>query len=79
MRGRIERNKTVRYLAGVILGVLMTSGLVLYLSDADSSGTNTRATYQSARNITGGKFEASGVTHVPGIDGVFFVDDGIER
>jgi hypothetical protein len=56
--------------SGIILGALL--GLS-FRSRANESSTNSLA---SIKSFAGGKFEASGVAHVPGTDGVLFVDDG---
>lgn len=49
-------------------------GLLLVFSYAVFSLNNLKSTGMTA--FTGGTFEASGVVHVPGTDGVLFVDDG---
>jgi hypothetical protein len=44
-----------------------------------TSGDATGGAIRPPQSIAGGKFEASGVTHVAGTSGVLFVDDGRKR
>jgi hypothetical protein len=70
-----ENNKAVPYLFALLLSVVIASGVVLYLTRG-SSATTQGGRQAGHRAFAGGKFEASGVTHVPGTDSVLFVDDG---
>jgi hypothetical protein len=65
----------VPYLFALLLSVVIASGIVLYLTSG-SSATTQGARQGGHRAFAGGKFEASGVAHVPGTDSVLFVDDG---
>jgi hypothetical protein len=81
MRNETKRSDTIgsrssRYLFALLFAVALVSGLVVYRFESDSSVSMAGPAYQKARSFTGGKFEASGVVHVPGTDGVLFVDDG---
>ena len=71
-----DANKAVPYLFALLLSVIIASGLVLYLMRSNSSATTQGGRQGGERAFAGGKFEASGVTHVPGTDSVLFVDDG---
>jgi hypothetical protein len=71
-----NNKKPMIYLFTLLLAVAAASGLVVYLSRSESSATVGQANGQIAKTIAGGKFEASGVTRVPGTDAVLFVDDG---
>lgn len=55
--------------SGMILGALL--GLSFLRNDTDAANS-----LVPIKSFAGGKFEASGVAHVPGTDGVLFVDDG---
>jgi hypothetical protein len=48
------------------------------LGGAVAGSTAAAGSAEPMRPFTGGPFEASGVAHVPGTDGVLFVDDGRE-
>ena len=70
----IKRNKNRAGLlyAGLFAAILVCVGAVIHGS------FTVNGTYQSTASMTefaGGTFEASGVVHVPGSDGVLFVDD----
>lgn len=56
-------------ISAMILGALL--GLSFYANEADQANS-----LVPIKSFSGGKFEASGVAHVPGTDGVLFVDDG---
>lgn len=71
-----KKKKTGLYLFGLIIAVVGASVLALYLSRSESAATVGQSNVQAAKTIAGGKFEASGVTRVPGTDAVIFVDDG---
>ncbi len=58
------------HVALVLTLSLFAGSLLLYSSRADTSANTPMTTF------AGGTFEASGVAHVPGTDGVIFVDDG---
>jgi hypothetical protein len=76
MQSKIARNRSSHYLFVLLLGVALVSLVVLYRSRGDSAATRAGTPVEAARAFSGGKFEASGVTHVPGTDAVLFVDDG---
>jgi hypothetical protein len=76
MLSKTVHNRSSRYLFVLLLGVTLASGIVLYLSRGDSSTTRAGVPVETARAFSGGTFEASGVTHVPGTDTILFVDDG---
>lgn len=62
--------------AGAVVVVLaLVLGTLLGLSFRESSDSATSSIIP-IRPFSGGRFEASGVAHVPGTDGVLFVDDG---
>ncbi|HEY0099534.1 MAG TPA: DUF3616 domain-containing protein [Pyrinomonadaceae bacterium] len=66
-----------RPIALVLLLTLVAGSLLLLHSLRAGTPANTAA--EPAANVTafnGGTFEASGVAHVPGTDGLLFVDDG---
>jgi hypothetical protein len=56
--------------------VLAVLSLLLQLSCADTAFTSGGESPDGMTPFAGGKFESSGVTHVPGTDGVLFVDNG---
>lgn len=61
--------------SALVVVVMLMAGALLLLS----SITGTRSakfTSPAMRAFSGGTFEASGVAHVPGTNGVLFVDDG---
>jgi hypothetical protein len=70
-----ENYKAVPYLFALLLSVVIASGVVLYLTRGSSAITQ-GGRQAGHRPFAGGKFEASGVTYVPGTDSVLFVDDG---
>ncbi|HYO64022.1 MAG TPA: DUF3616 domain-containing protein [Pyrinomonadaceae bacterium] len=62
-----------------VLAVVREAEGALLLSRASVAGTTPRpvaAPSAPMLSFSGGTFEASGVAHVPGTDGVLFVDDG---
>jgi hypothetical protein len=54
---------------------LLLSGWLLFLMRPSPSATLAQNVTHSSKPFVGGSFEASGVMHVPGTDGVLFVDD----
>jgi hypothetical protein len=75
MRNKTDGNRHLIYLFGLLLAVLVGSGVVLYLTGSDSSEA-TVGDARSSKAFSGGTYEASGVTRVPGTNSVLFVDDG---
>jgi len=76
MQATSKKNRGWSYLVLSLLAVVIVCGLVIYASKEDSSATVAKADVRKAIAFTGGTFEASGVTHVPGTNGILFVDDG---
>jgi hypothetical protein len=60
----------------VIVVVLVAGALLLLSSNPGTRPTKSASPLTAMRPFSGGTFEASGVAHVPGTDGVLFVDDG---
>lgn len=60
----------------LMLGIVAKSLLLLYSFRADTAANPAPEPPAPVTAFTGGTFEASGVAHVPGTDGVLFVDDG---
>jgi len=71
MRRDISSYSSSRSAALVLTLALIAGSLLLY-----SVRAGTSASLAPVTAFTGGTFEASGVAHVPGTDGVLFVDDG---
>lgn len=73
-RARGKYRKPLYYLFAPLMTLILICGVVLYLYRGDSSAGAGGGGRDKA--IVGGTFEASGVTRVPGANGVVFVDDG---
>ncbi len=73
MKNRMSLSKlqtlVIVIISGMILGALL--GLSLRANNTDQANS-----LVPIKSFSGGTFEASGVAHVPGTDGVLFVDDG---
>lgn len=76
MQSEDKGRRAVPYLLMLLSAVVITSGLVVYLTGSDSSTSEAEASVRTANVFDGGKFEASGVIQVPGTNGILFVDDG---
>jgi hypothetical protein len=68
-----------------VIGMLLLFGCATWAVVSEAEGSplggavaGAAATPAAMQPFTGGPFEASGVAHVPGTDGVLFVDDGRE-
>lgn len=71
MRRKFKSHSSFRPVALVLTLALVAASLLLLHSRGAGSSANAPKTA-----FAGGTFEASGVAHVPGTDGVLFVDDG---
>ncbi|HEU4597294.1 MAG TPA: DUF3616 domain-containing protein [Pyrinomonadaceae bacterium] len=71
MRRKFKSHSSFRPVALVLTLALMAASLLLLHSPGAGTSANAPKTA-----FAGGTFEASGVAHVPGTDGVLFVDDG---
>ncbi len=71
-------DRTNRYGSGVLLILLATVviGVFVGVSLVGTFVGSETVSPQPMTSFAGGTFEASGVAHVPGTDGVLFVDDG---
>jgi Protein of unknown function (DUF3616) len=67
------RMKTILPVVGMLLLFACVAAAVF--GEADGASPLARAS-APVKSFAGGTFEASGVAHVPGTDGVLFVDDG---
>jgi hypothetical protein len=76
MRSKNNYSLSARYLFALFLVVIAASGIALYIFQARSSAKVATQGSGRDKSFEGGKYEASGVTHVPQSDGILFVDDG---
>ncbi|HEY9282199.1 MAG TPA: hypothetical protein VIP46_01985, partial [Pyrinomonadaceae bacterium] len=78
MRGDREGYNIKRHTGAFIfvLAVALAAGLLLRSSSAETSAPHAAGPTAPMVAFAGGMYEASGVAHVPGTDGVLFVDDG---
>lgn len=81
MKKRTSENESIdrmytRYLYLLILATAIAGAVAVYIYLNSISANNGEISYSKAKNIVGGKHEASGVIGVKGTDGVLFIDDG---
>jgi hypothetical protein len=81
MNNKITQSKTQHriqkfYLVALVAVVGVACLAVFYIFRADSFQTSGATFADNSKAFTGGQFEASGVTYVPGTSSILFVDDG---
>src|SRR5918997_387275 len=76
MRRDISSYSVSRPFTLVLTLALFAGSLWLYSVSAGTAADPAAGPPAPMTAFTGGTFEASGVAHVPGTDGVLFVDDG---
>jgi hypothetical protein len=76
MRRGISSSSIINPGVLVLALALIAGALLLHLLRAGTSANHAAESSTPKTAFAGGTFEASGVAHVPGTDGVLFVDDG---
>ncbi len=81
MKNEITQSKTqdkiqTLYLVALLMLVCAVCASLLFIFRADSFHSRGATFSDSSKAFTGGLFEASGVTYVPGSNSILFVDDG---